>query len=734
MPRLIPWLSFLILLIPSVLLSNPTNRDSFQWDGTWITRFIGQETEVVVPDGATEIRPGAFADCRSVTSVTLPEGVTKIGIAAFNRCSSLKTVTLPESLKEIERGAFINCPALKEWPLSADHPFFKKDGIALLTKDGKTLIACPGAAGEYRIPEGVTGIEGEAFRGCASLTSVLIPEGVTRIGLFTFFGCTSLKSVVIPKGVTEIENCTFADCTSLTSVVIPEGVTEIGEGVFIGCTSLTSIVLPKGVTVIPEETFEGCTSLTSVVIPEGVKKIEWFAFSGCTSLRSVNLPDSVRKIKGAAFVNGPEISPTHPYFKKEGACLLTKDGKKLVACWTNAEEFRIPDGVKVIGEGAFAERNSLKSVVIPEGVTKIEYGAFYGCRALTSVAIPGSVKKIADEVFNECPDVTISASKGSRAEEHAGDWMIPFKDDGSSVPRAEGKSERAKNDEIPCELSIIRIDPESEWGLEIPTSDEMLKLLKIEDEYVFPSTVEGASLSAWTDREGHVCKLYLNGIQLDQPLLDQILRFSRLRDLDFFNCKFSPGLQYHFDGLKNLEKFGVINCIEAEKGIPKELLKSLSECSRLQSFVFSNQSDLSIGQLTREDFLLVGQMKSLRSLKLPHLSDEGLEILAGLPKIQKLSANRTQITEKSIPFLHRFPKLRELYLHGSRDDMVAINDAFLQAISDIPLRILAIPNAKLTDKSVETILGWKSLIWILYLDRDMSPEGRQKIGGKVPML
>ncbi|MBQ6108154.1 MAG: leucine-rich repeat domain-containing protein, partial [Thermoguttaceae bacterium] len=138
MPRLIPWFSFLVLLISSVVLSNPTSRDSFEWNGTWITRFIGKETEVVVPDGATEIRPGAFKDCHSLTSVTLPEGVTKIDFGAFLRCSSLKTVALPESLNEIEWGAFANCPALKEWTLSSDHRFFKKDGIALLTKDGKT--------------------------------------------------------------------------------------------------------------------------------------------------------------------------------------------------------------------------------------------------------------------------------------------------------------------------------------------------------------------------------------------------------------------------------------------------------------------------------------------------------------------------------------------------------------------------------------------------------------------
>lgn len=64
---------------------SPTNRDSFEWDRTIIKKFIGNETDVVIPGGVTEIRWGAFSGCSSLTSVVIPEGVT-IGEEAFEGC------------------------------------------------------------------------------------------------------------------------------------------------------------------------------------------------------------------------------------------------------------------------------------------------------------------------------------------------------------------------------------------------------------------------------------------------------------------------------------------------------------------------------------------------------------------------------------------------------------------------------------------------------------------------
>ena len=48
-------------------------------------------TEVVIPDGVTEIGSGAFNMCQSLTTVTLPKSVTTIGISAFGGCDALAT-------------------------------------------------------------------------------------------------------------------------------------------------------------------------------------------------------------------------------------------------------------------------------------------------------------------------------------------------------------------------------------------------------------------------------------------------------------------------------------------------------------------------------------------------------------------------------------------------------------------------------------------------------------------
>jgi hypothetical protein len=43
----------------------------------------------------------------------------------------------------------------------------------------------------YAIPDSVTRIEDEAFRGCTSLTSVTIPDSVTNIGYAAFDSCAN---------------------------------------------------------------------------------------------------------------------------------------------------------------------------------------------------------------------------------------------------------------------------------------------------------------------------------------------------------------------------------------------------------------------------------------------------------------------------------------------------------------------------------------------------------------
>ena len=137
------------------------------------------------------------------------------------------------------------------------------------------------------LPNGVTSIGGDAFRGCTGLTSINIPGSVTTIEGDAFSGCTSLTTINIPSSVTTIWDDAFRGCTGLTSINIPGSVTTIGSNAFSGCTSLTTISIPGSVTTIWDDAFRGCTGLTSINIPGSVTTIGSNAFSGCYRLSSV---------------------------------------------------------------------------------------------------------------------------------------------------------------------------------------------------------------------------------------------------------------------------------------------------------------------------------------------------------------------------------------------------------------------------------------------------------------
>ena len=66
----------------------------------------------------------------------------------------------------------------------------------------------------------------------------------------------------------------------------------------------------------------------------------------------------------------------------------------------------IPDTVTSIGEWAFCECSSLKSVTIPDSVTSIGMRAFVCCTSLTNVTIPNSVTSIGECAFADCKSLT----------------------------------------------------------------------------------------------------------------------------------------------------------------------------------------------------------------------------------------------------------------------------------------------------------------------------------------
>lgn len=120
---------------PETAKPKPINRlwkYEEQEDGVIITRYIGLDEEVVVPEEISgkpvvRIGEGAFSPDRCkghrytranealmlLRKVTLPKTITTIECEMFKGCCNLEDVDIPKSIKEIGHFVFTNCSMLK---------------------------------------------------------------------------------------------------------------------------------------------------------------------------------------------------------------------------------------------------------------------------------------------------------------------------------------------------------------------------------------------------------------------------------------------------------------------------------------------------------------------------------------------------------------------------------------------------------------------------------------------
>ena len=246
-------------------------------------------SSIVIPEGVNKIESNIFENCKSLVSIELPEGVTEIGYDAFSGCESLKSITIPDSLNKIWDSEFKNFVALsnikyggtiEKWNIQYSGLFH--DVSSEITVECRDGIAIP-------------------FSKQENIVSVVIPDSVNKISDFAFENCATLTSIIIPESVEKIGKYAFAGCKSLKSIVIPDSVYEIGEGIFKDCETLSSVTLSKGIDDIPSEAFYNCTSLTSIEMPESVRFIEEFALCNTSKLKTITLHDRLRSIYNNAF-------------------------------------------------------------------------------------------------------------------------------------------------------------------------------------------------------------------------------------------------------------------------------------------------------------------------------------------------------------------------------------------------------------------------------------------------
>lgn len=128
----------------------------------------------------------------------------------------------------------------------------------------------------------------------------------------------------------------------------------------------------------------------------------------------------VKFLKGA---DGIDISPSAfagcMGLKEENGFIFI--GSLLVAYVGGAAEITIPNETKMIGSGAFAEKN-ITEISLPDSLEQIGSSAFANCKLLKVIKIPDSVKSIGGYAFGGCSDITIYVRCRKRPEGWDDDW------------------------------------------------------------------------------------------------------------------------------------------------------------------------------------------------------------------------------------------------------------------------------------------------------------------------
>lgn len=250
----------------------------------------------------------------------------------------------------------------------------------------RLMFVLAGADERFFVPERVSDIAAYAFAGCDRLRTVYIPSQVSNVGKKAFADCADDLQIILRdkpasgyatgwndrylKGGGAYEYSLDISGTengyeyrlenggahivnyagSAEELVLPQtlgGAPLVGvERYAFAGAPLTSVSIPSALEFVREYAFAECTALETVVFEGTDVSFGASVFNGCSSLSSVRLPSAVSEISIDMFYD----------------------------C-TALREISLPDGLKVIGEGAF-EKSGIKVISLPSSLTYIGDRAF----------------------------------------------------------------------------------------------------------------------------------------------------------------------------------------------------------------------------------------------------------------------------------------------------------------------------------------------------------------------
>lgn len=285
------------------------------------------------------------------------------------------------------------------------------------SEDKTTIINVKKCPGHFVIPEGVTTIGENAFRGL-NLYSIVLPRSLRRIEENAFCSCAGLKSVEGGDNIEYLGAWAFSWCLNLTGFSIPKTLKEIDSNPFaftmsghpVEITSKSSRYL-----VINDILIDGLEGVaisyngmnSTVEIPDIVNRIGDSCFRGADYVHKLVIPRSVTSCE-----NNPIPMCGIRVIESSSAQLVVRGfflicGTTVHAYFGNEENVVIPDGVSSLADCSFDCISEMETVKLPSSITSVGDDPFRGCDSLETVLIPRGESARFKSLFPEDFDIQL---------------------------------------------------------------------------------------------------------------------------------------------------------------------------------------------------------------------------------------------------------------------------------------------------------------------------------------
>ena len=274
-------------------------------------------------------------------------------------------------------------------------------------------------------------IEGKnTFVGDISLQNVDLSDSMTTIPDGTFKGCTSLTDLVLPPNLKTIGDYAFSDA-GIVDVVLPNSVETIGAYAFRQTNNRTieTVTFSSNLKTIGDYAFAGVL-ITEIDLPDSLESIGKNAFAGAKNLQSFHLPKNVTSLGTDIFIycSSLAIITVDPenivYDSRNNSNAIIETATNTLLYGSSSTV--IPNNIQIIGKNSFYYIE-IEKLIIPESVTEIGAYAFYGT-PLEKLFVPSSVETIGASAFigKEKNYITIWTDTNSYAKTYAVDNKVPY--------------------------------------------------------------------------------------------------------------------------------------------------------------------------------------------------------------------------------------------------------------------------------------------------------------------